>query len=298
MRVKLVGDYNESLHAVWWVLSGIAGAMLLVTFFVKDIGPKGENEGFFGFGGLRDVNVARKVKITHPSARMIAILQEREDGVMKQAGWGIREVRKSEDSAFQRLMSPSTYSGATPSRYNKEYEPYRYGGDGSMYPPPERMYGRDMQDASQARSAGVSAAGSRHERFPARSGIRHERESSQKLRHDETQNLIPQSLEYTARVHLPRWPSAAAETLLHYTPERAVTLQSQEWGMPHSMIRTTSTHCMDYVKNQASTDNRGHGNTEGVMGDVLQMMRAEEEEEEQHTPTRRSGRVRLGRGMV
>jgi len=109
-RIALVNDYNDSLHTVWYVLCGLAGVMLLLTLCVKDIGPKGENAGFLGFGGLKAASGTKDIKVVRTQQSMSVLLDDH-----KQAAWGIRERVGSGDSLGQasEMQSPISSSGSS-----------------------------------------------------------------------------------------------------------------------------------------------------------------------------------------
>lgn len=218
LRIELVGDYNDCLHIVWFVLCGIAGVMMLLTLAVKDVGPMGENTGFFGQGGRK----MRKVKITHPTPRVVRLLQEREERVMKEPGWGIREVRKTEDgdSAFQELISPTAYSHAPASTYNGPYEPYNHGAE---------AYFADLPSEGMVEVVSChpyQTATTRQYDDPRT--LQPVLQSPERFRQAEMQDLTPQTPTRTARVQLPRWSSSAIdEPLLCYTsPQQSLTPQT------------------------------------------------------------------------
>lgn len=128
-RTTLVDEYNQSLHTVWFVLCGLAGAMLLLTLFVKDIGPRGENRGFFGFGGLKsegDNAMKSNIKVVKPSASMSVLLHDAETE-QKQASWGIREANGSDsDTDIEMNDTPTMHSPASStngSNGEKSYTP-------------------------------------------------------------------------------------------------------------------------------------------------------------------------------
>lgn len=317
LRVKLTEDYNDSLHTVWWVLCAIAGTMMVLTLFVKDVGPSGENEGFFlGFGRLKGRQ--SRVKIVHPSFRAVAMMQERQEAVMKEPGWGIRKVRRaSEDSAFHSSTSssPSKYDRAARMEYDGDYAPYRQSRDRLVYPSPERYHHKDVQGTGIF--APVAHHNTKDAAYTPRPNLHRSREPTSycgNQQHDEVhEQLLPRSTPpRSTRIHLPRWqPNAAIEneTFLPRTPERFYTpsqrqqqrQQQHQWQTSNPMsgpgYGVMPTGARELQTCGAGVSGSGHGRADSVTSEVLQLMGPEEEVvvEEQPTPTRKGGRGgRLG----